>query len=119
MPSVDELYEADQHARTALLAARLAGSFDPTAMRWQGHRLSYTAALPLSPPTLPLRDFRHLTWTFQMFQRNAGRMGLTGPADDLAEYKELARLGFPAVYQGALIVRLRFLHHLSRGLQMG
>ena len=77
MPSVDELYEADQHATTALLAARLAGSFDPTAMSWHGHRLSYTAALPLSPPTaLPLRDFSHLRWTFQMISSNCGRMEL-------------------------------------------
>ena len=99
--SIDELYEADQHARTALLAARLAGSFDPTAMSWQGHRLSYTAALPLSPPTvLSLRDFTHLTYTFQMFQRNAGRMELTGPADDLAEFKELVRLGFQPFIRG-------------------
>ena len=93
--SIDELYEADLHARTALLAARLARAFDPTAMRWQGHRLSYPVAPPISPPTaLPLQDFSHLTYTFQMFQRNAGRMELTGPADDLAEYKELGRLGF-------------------------
>jgi len=85
MPSVDELYEADQHARTTLLAARLAGSFDPTALNWHGHRLSYTAALPLSPPTaLPLRDFSHLKWAFQMISSNAGRMELTGRADDLA-----------------------------------
>ena len=99
--SIDELYEADQHARTALLAARLAGSFDPTAMSWQGHRLSYTAALPLSPPTvLSLRDFTDLTYTFQMFQRNAGRMELTGPADDLAEFKELVRLGFQPFIRG-------------------
>ena len=99
--SIDELYEADQHARAALLAARLAGSFDPTAMSWQGHRLSYTAALPLSPPTvLSLRDFTHLTYTFQMFQRNAGRMELTGPADDLAEFKELVRLGFQPFIRG-------------------
>ena len=99
--SIDELYEADQHARTALLAARLAGSFDPTAMSWQGHRLSYTAALPLSPPTvLSLRDFTHLTYKFQMFQRNAGRMELTGPTDDLAEFKELVRLGFQPFIRG-------------------
>ena len=76
--SIDELYEADLHARTALLAARLARAFDPTAMTWQGHRLSY-AAPPLSPPTsLPLRDFRHLTYTFQLLQRNAGRMPSQG-----------------------------------------
>ena len=50
-PSIDELYEADLHARTALLAARLARTLDPAAMSWQGHRLSYTAAPPLSPPT--------------------------------------------------------------------
>ena len=88
--SIDELYEADLHARTALLAARLARAFDPTAMRWQGHRLSYPVAPTIPPPTaLPLQDFSHLKWSFQMFQRNAGRMELTGPADDLAEYKEL------------------------------
>ena len=71
--SIDELYEADLHARTALLAARLARTLDPAAMSWQGHRLSYAAPL-LSPPTsesLPLRDFRHLTYTFQLFRRNA------------------------------------------------
>ena len=101
MPSVDELYEADQHARTTLLAARLAGSFDPTALNSHGHRLSYTAALPLSPPTaLPLRDFSHLKWAFQMISSNAGRMELTGPADDLAEYKELCRLGFQPSIRG-------------------
>ena len=102
MPSVDELYEADQHARTTLLAARLAGSFDPTALNWLGHRLSYPAALPLSPPTaLPLRDFSHLKWAFQMISSNAGRMELTGPADDLAaEFKELASLGFQPLIRG-------------------
>ena len=100
-PSIDELYEADLHARTALLAARLARAFDPTAITWQGHRLSYTAAPPLSPLTsLPLRDFRHLTYTFQLFQRNAGRMELTGPADDLAEFKELVSLGFQPFIRG-------------------
>ena len=100
MPSVDELYEADQHARPALLAARLARSFDP-AMSWQGHRLSYTAAIPLSPPTaLPLRDFHHLTYTFKLISRNAGRIKLTGPADDLAEHKELVRLGFQPSIRG-------------------
>ena len=99
--SIDELYEADLHARTALLAARLARAFDPTAMRWQGHRLSYPVAPPISPPTaLPLQDFSHLTYTFQMFQRNAGRMELTGPADDLAEFKELVRLGFQPFIRG-------------------
>ena len=46
--SIDELYEADLHARTALLAARLARAFDPTAMRWQGHRLSYPVAPSIS-----------------------------------------------------------------------
>jgi len=101
MPSVDELYEADQHARTTLLAARLAGSFDPTALNWLGHRLSYPATLPLSPQTaLPLRDFSHLKWAFQMISSNAGRMELTGPADDLAEYKELCRLGFQPSIRG-------------------
>lgn len=70
-------------------------------MSWQGHRLSYTAASPLSPPTsLPLRDFSHLTYTFQLFQRNAGRMELTGPADDVAEFKELVRLGFQPFIRG-------------------
>jgi len=70
-------------------------------MNWHGHRLSYTAALPLSQPTaLSLRDFSQLTYTFQMFQRNAGRMELTGPADDLAEYKELVRLGFQPFIRG-------------------
>ena len=99
--SIDELYEADLHARTALLAARLARTLDPAAMSWQGHRLSYTAAPPLSPPTsLPLRDFSHLTYTFQMFQRSAGRMELTGPADDLAEFKELVSLGFQPFIRG-------------------
>jgi hypothetical protein len=99
--SIDELYEADLHARTALLAARLARTLDPAAMSWQGHRLSYTAAPPLSPPTsLPLRDFSHLTYTFQMFQRTAGRMQLTGPADDLAEFKELVSLGFQPFIRG-------------------
>ena len=99
--SIDELYEADLHARTALLAARLARTLDPAAMSWQGHRLSYTAAPPLSPPTsLPLRDFSHLTYTFQMFQRNAGRTELTGPADDLAEFKELVSLGFQPFIRG-------------------
>ena len=99
--SIDELYEADLHARTALLAARLARTLDPAAMSWQGHRLSYTAAPPLSPPTsLPLRDFSHLTYTFQMFQRNSGRMELTGPADDLAEFKELVSLGFQPFIRG-------------------
>jgi hypothetical protein len=35
-----------------------------------------------------------------MFQRNAGRMQLTGPADDLAEHKELVRLGFQPSIRG-------------------
>ena len=100
-PSIDELYVADLHARTALLAARLARTFDPTAITWQGHRLSYTAAPPLSPLTsLPLRDYSHLKYTFQMFQRNAGRMELTGPVEDLAEFKELVSLGFQPFIRG-------------------
>ena len=41
-----------------------------------------------------------------MISRNAGRSMLTGPADDLAEHKELARLGF-GFYSGA-----RFFHSL-------
>ena len=118
-PSIDELYEADLHARTALLAARLARAFDPTAMRWQGHRLSYPVAPTIPPPTaLPLQDFSHLKWSFQMFQRNAGRMELTGPADDLAAYKELVRLGFQPSIRGHSSYAF-VLHHLSRGLQMG
>ena len=87
--------------RRSGLAARLAGSVDPTALNWLGHRLSYPAALPLSPPTtLPLRDFSHLKWAFRMISSNAGRMELTGPADDLAEYKELCRLGFQPSIRG-------------------
>jgi hypothetical protein len=35
-----------------------------------------------------------------MFQRNAGRMELTGPADDLAEFKELVSLGFQPFIRG-------------------
>ena len=70
-------------------------------MRWQGHRLSYPVAPTIPPPTaLPLQDFSHLKRSFQMFQRNAGRMELTGPADDLAEYKELGRLGFQPAIRG-------------------
>ncbi len=63
-----KLLDRTVNSTTALLAARLARAFDPTAMTWQGHRLSYAAPL-LSPLTsLPLRDFRHLTYTFQLFQ---------------------------------------------------
>jgi hypothetical protein len=35
-----------------------------------------------------------------MFQRNAGRTELTGPADDLAEFKELVSLGFQPFIRG-------------------
>ena len=63
--TVDELYEADQRARIAILAAHYAQAVDPSARIWHNHRLTYTPATPLQvpPPTspLPLRDLSHVS----------------------------------------------------------
>ena len=102
---VDELYEADQRARIAILAAHYAQAVDPSARIWHNHRLTYTPATPLPPPTspLPLRDLSHVKlvqFQFLVGRTPCAQSRLTGPAEDVAEYKDLQRLGFRPSIRG-------------------
>ena len=103
--TVDELYEADQRARIAILAAHYAQAVDPSARIWHNHRLTYTPATPLPPPTspLPLRDLSHVKlvqFQFLVGRTPCAQSRLTGPAEDVAEYKDLQRLGFRPSIRG-------------------
>ena len=103
--TVDELYEADQRARIAILAAHYAQAVDPSARIWHNHRLTYTPATQLPPPTspLPLRDLSHVKlvqFQFLVGRTPCAQSRLTGPAEDVAEYKDLQRLGFRPSIRG-------------------
>jgi hypothetical protein len=85
---VDDLYVVDHHARTVLIAARLAQAFDPAAMSWQDHRLSYTAAPPPPLPTAKTSAIRlHLS------NRHMRPVAIAAAAtSSLVRIKELVRL---------------------------